>query len=81
MSSCYVDNNNETLQHLLFQCPSAKFTVKEMEDLFFKNSALEIPRKFREKDICQAVNIHFKWELWNIRNDVKYNGIKWENML
>jgi hypothetical protein len=39
MSSCYVDNNNETLQHLLFQCPSAKFTVKEMEDLFFKNSA------------------------------------------
>jgi hypothetical protein len=36
MPSCYVDNNNETLQHLLFQCPSAKFTVKEMEDFFLK---------------------------------------------
>jgi hypothetical protein len=32
---CQVDNNNETLQHLFFQCPSA----------------LEIPRTCREKDI------------------------------
>ena len=33
---CQVDNNNETLQHLLFQCPSAKIIVKEMEDLLKK---------------------------------------------
>ena len=73
---------NETLQHLFFQCPSAKFTVKEMEDSFFSKILLwKYLEKFREKDICQAVNIHFKWELWNIRNNVKYNGIKWENML
>ena len=26
---CQVDNKNETLQHLLFQCPSAKIIVKE----------------------------------------------------
>ena len=35
---CQVDNNNETLQHLLFQCPSAKIIVKEMEDLLKKHS-------------------------------------------
>ena len=35
---CQVDNNNETLQHLFFQCPSAKIIVKEMEDLLKKHS-------------------------------------------
>jgi len=40
---CQVYSNNETLQHLFFQCSSAKIIVKEMEDL--------LPRKFREKDI------------------------------
>jgi hypothetical protein len=43
---CQGDNNN--LQHLFFQCPSAKIIVKEMEDLFKKNFDFEIPRKFRE---------------------------------
>ena len=33
---CQIDNNNETLQHLFFQCPSAKIIVKEMEDLIKK---------------------------------------------
>ena len=42
---CQIDNYNETLQHLLFQCPSANIIVKEMEDLL-ENFYLEIPRKF-----------------------------------
>lgn len=83
---CQVDNNNETLQHLFFQCPSAKIIMKEMEDLL-KNFDLEIPRKFREKDIMlgyhegdnlDIINIIiyiFKWELWKIRNKIKHNGI------
>jgi hypothetical protein len=49
---------------------------------------LEIPRKVREKDIMLSyheddsldniINIIiyiFKWELWKIRNKIKYNGI------
>ena len=84
---CQVDNNNETLQHLFFQCRSAKIIVKEMEDLL-KTFDLEIPRKFREKDIMvgyhegdsldNIINIIiyiFKQELWKIRNKIKYNGI------
>ena len=72
---CQVDNNNETLQHLFFQYPSAKIIVKKMEDLV-KNFDLEIPRKFTEKDIMlgyregddldNIINIIiyiFKWEL------------------
>ena len=40
---CQVDNNNETLQHLFFQCPSA----------------LEIPRTYREKDIMLGYHENF----------------------
>jgi len=53
-----------------------------------KNFDLEIPRKFKEKDIMlgyhegdsldNIINIIiyiFKWELWKIRNKIKYNGI------
>ena len=53
-----------------------------------KNFDLEIPRKVREKDIMLSyheddsldniINIIiyiFKWELWKIRNKIKYNGI------
>jgi hypothetical protein len=47
---CQVDNNNETLQHLFFQYPSAKIIVKKMEDLV-NNFDLEIPRKFTEKEL------------------------------
>jgi len=84
---CQVDNNNETLQHLFFQCLSAKIIVKEMEDLL-KRFDLEIPRKFREKDIIlgyqegdsldNIINIIiyiFKWALWKSRNKIKHSGI------
>jgi hypothetical protein len=43
---CQVDNNNETLQHLFCQCPSAIIIVKEMQDLLKKHFDLEIARKF-----------------------------------
>ena len=66
---CQVDNNNETLQHLFFQCRSAKIIVKEMEDLL-KTFDLEIPRKFREKDIM--LGYHKGDSLDNIINIIIY---------
>ena len=46
---------------------------------------MEIPRKFREKNNMlgyhegdNTINIIiyiFKWQLWKIRNKIKYNGI------
>ena len=48
---CQVNNNNQTLQHLFFQCPSAKIIVKEMEDLL-KTLIWKYLENLEKKTLC-----------------------------
>ena len=87
---CYNGNNVETLQHLFFECPTAKILISELKELCVR-SGLIVDREITEKDmiigvinnnndeLADSLNIviYFtKWELWKARNKIKYEKVR-----
>ena len=72
------------MQHLFFKCPVNKI-IKEIEAIF-NRSGLTANIEIKELNImlglygCEDLDVIFntvivisKWEIWKIRNKVKYN--------
>ena len=79
---CQIRDNDETMQHLFFKCHS----VKEIEAIFNNRSGLTANIEIKELNIMlglyggEDIDVIFntvilisKWEIWKIRNKVKYN--------
>ena len=82
---CQIRDNDETMQHLFFKCPSVKKIIKEIEAIF-NRSGLTANIEIKESNIMlglyggEDLDVIFntvifisKWEIWKIRNKVKYN--------
>ena len=82
---CQIRDNDETMQHLFFKYPSVKKNIKEIEAIFNRSGLtanIEINelnimlRLYGGEDLDIIFNIVIfisKWEIWKIRNKVKYN--------
>ena len=82
---CQIRDNDETMQHLFFKCPSVNKIIKEIEAIF-NRSGLTANIEIKELNIMlglyggEDLDVIFntvifisKWEIWKIRNKVKYN--------
>ena len=82
---CQIRDNDETMQHLFFECPTVKKIIKEIEAIF-NRSGITANIEIKELNIMlglyggEDLDVIFntvifisKWEIWNIRNKVKYN--------
>ena len=82
---CQIRDNDETMQHLFFKCPSVKKIIKEIEAIF-NWSGLTTNIEIKELNsmlglyggedldvIYNTVIFISKWEIWKIRNKVNYN--------
>ena len=82
---CQIRDNDETMQHLFFKCPSVYKIIKEIEEIF-NRSGLTANIEIKELNIMlglyggEDLDVIFntvifisKWEIWKIRNKVKYN--------
>jgi hypothetical protein len=81
---CQIIDNDETMQHLFFKCPSVKHIIKEIEAIF-NRSGLTVNIEIKESNmlglyggedldvIFNTVIFISKWKRWKIRNKVKYN--------
>ena len=77
--------NDETMQPLFLKCPSVNKIIKEIEAIFNKSGLtanIEIKelnimlRLYGGEDldvIFNTVTFISKWEIWKMRNQVKYN--------
>ena len=82
---CQIRDNDETMQHLFFKCPSVKKIIKEIKAIFNRSgltALIEIKKSnimlglYEGEDLDVIFNIVIfisKWEIWKIRNKVKYN--------
>ena len=80
-----IKDNDETMQHLFFKCPSVKKVIKEIEAIFNRSGLTantEIKKSnimlglYGGEDLYIIFNIIIfisKWETWKIPNKVKYN--------
>jgi hypothetical protein len=85
MPSLPNKRNDETIQHLFFKRPSVKKIIKEIEAIF-NRSELTANIEIKESNsmlglyggedldvIFNTIIFISKWEIWKIRNKVKYN--------
>ena len=80
-----IRDNDETMQHLIFECASVKKNKKEIKAIFNRSGLtdnIEIKESnimlglYGGEDLDVIINTVIfiaKWEIWKIRNEVKYN--------
>ena len=91
---CQTQNaiqNIETLQHLFFHCNVTKLIINELNTIL-KNSNMLIDTNINEINmilgffggsendfVLNTVIFYSKWELWKIRNKIKYDKVRLQN--
>ena len=80
-----IRDDDETMQHLFFECASVKKIIKEIKAIFNRSGLtdnIEIKESnimlglYGDGDLDVIINTVIfisKWEIWKIRNEVKYN--------
>jgi hypothetical protein len=73
------------MQHLFFKCPSVKKNIKEIEAIFNRSGLtanIEIKELYNMLGLYEGEDLDVifntvifitMWEIWKIRNKVKYN--------